>query len=356
MKYCWVDHADLIREKENGRFRGFGFVYFMNEATAERVIHHKYFCINDKKVEVKKALPKEVLENQNAALQAAVSIVSGPNPNTYLTPAANNHPVAPVAAGPSNPALTPLAIPPNYLQATGLNNSANPTLPVPQPSVPQVPQQPRLSLQTNMPYTLTHEPLTQFLISTLQTAQTTPYPNTQPIVYNPNTLMPDFSQLPYAGLNPAQLIQSLNGNTQAGYYNQVPMPVTQQLDPFVQYCAQLSQLNPTAAALLQQFQAGQTIRIPIPTAPTPVPTNTITYGQSLPTNDRLAIPMPSVQPTTIQQGPKINNCGSATGQPASLIKPKPSNSTEKKSSVSQPKAELADGASGSLPNKMPRTQ
>lgn len=31
-------------------FKGFGFVYFMSEVTAERVIHQKYFWINDKKV------------------------------------------------------------------------------------------------------------------------------------------------------------------------------------------------------------------------------------------------------------------------------------------------------------------
>ncbi|VDN99474.1 unnamed protein product [Rodentolepis nana] len=350
-----VDHADLIREKENGRFRGFGFVYFMNEATAESVIHHKYFCINDKKVEVKKALPKEVLENQNAALQAAVSMVSGPNPNSYLTPAANNHPVAPVAAGPSNPTLNPLAIPPSYLQGTGLNNSANPALPVRQQPAPQVPQQPRLPLPTNMPYALTQDQIAQILLSTLQTAQPSPYPSAQPIVYNPNTLMADFSQLPYAGINPAQLIQGLNGNTQAGYYNQVPMAPPQQLDPFSQYCAaQLGQLNPTAAALLQQIQAGQAMRIPIPTAPTPIPTNTITYGQALPTQDRLTIPLPSAQPAIVQHGPKLNNHGSATGQPASSSNPKPSNSTEKQPPVPQIKTELADGTSGSLPNKMPR--
>nr|CUU98409.1 hypothetical transcript [Hymenolepis microstoma] len=98
------------------------------------------------------------------------------------------------------------------------------------------------------------------------------------------TLMPDFSQLPYAGLNPAQLIQNFNGNTQIGYYNQVlmlpppsvPPPPPPQLPPFVQYGAQLAQLNSTAAALLQQFQAQQTVHIPIPTVHTSLPTNTTT--------------------------------------------------------------------------------
>nr|CUU97773.1 hypothetical transcript [Hymenolepis microstoma] len=118
----------------------------------------------------------------------------------------------------------------------------------------------------------------------LPIAQTAPYLNTEPVVYNATTLMPDFSQLPYAGLNPAQLIQNFNGNTQIGYYNQVlmlpppsvPPPPPPQLPPFVQYGAQLAQLNSTAAALLQQFQAQQTVHIPIPTVHTSLPTNTTT--------------------------------------------------------------------------------
>ncbi|KAM3183093.1 hypothetical protein ACTXT7_011034 [Hymenolepis weldensis] len=118
-QYGAVDHADLIREKENGRFR-------------------------------------------------AVSIVSGSGANTYLGPTINNPSVAPVAAGPPNPALTPLPIPPNYLQTTALNDSANPTLSVTQPSASQVPQQPRLPLPTNLSYPFGQEPITQFLLSSEQ--------------------------------------------------------------------------------------------------------------------------------------------------------------------------------------------
>ncbi|VUZ47684.1 unnamed protein product [Hymenolepis diminuta] len=329
----------------------------MSEVTAERVIHQKYFWINDKKVEVKKALPKEVLENQNAALQAAVSIVSGSGANTYLGPTINNPSVTPVAAGPPNPALTPLPIPPNYLQTTGLNDSANTTLSVTQPSASQVPQQPRLPLPTNLSYPFGQEPITQFLLSSMQTAQTTPYPNTQPLMYNPSTFMTDFAQLPYGGLNPVQVIQSLNANTQTGYYNQVPMPATQQLDPIAHYYAQLSQqLNPAATALLQQIQAGHAIRFPIATVPTPVATNTITYDQAIASNDRLVIPMPTAQPAAIQQGPRLNTYSNANGQGTSSSTPKPSNSTEKQPSTSQPKADLVDVASSSMPAKMPRTQ
>nr|CDS33193.1 hypothetical protein HmN_000493000 [Hymenolepis microstoma] len=56
----------------------------------------------------------------------------------------------------------------------------------------------------------------------------------------------------------------------------VPPPPPPQLPPFVQYGAQLAQLNSTAAALLQQFQAQQTVHIPIPTVHTSLPTNTTT--------------------------------------------------------------------------------
>ncbi|VDL18607.1 unnamed protein product [Hymenolepis diminuta] len=297
-QYGAVDHADLIREKENGRFRG---------------------------------------------------------ANTYLGPTINNPSVTPVAAGPPNPALTPLPIPPNYLQTTGLNDSANTTLSVTQPSASQVPQQPRLPLPTNLSYPFGQEPITQFLLSSMQTAQTTPYPNTQPLMYNPSTFMTDFAQLPYGGLNPVQVIQSLNANTQTGYYNQVPMPATQQLDPIAHYYAQLSQqLNPAATALLQQIQAGHAIRFPIATVPTPVATNTITYDQAIASNDRLVIPMPTAQPAAIQQGPRLNTYSNANGQGTSSSTPKPSNSTEKQPSTSQPKADLVDVASSSMPAKMPR--
>ena len=50
----------MIIEPSNGRSRGFGFVVFQNPEVAEQVVKGKEHKINDKTVDVKRAISKDV--------------------------------------------------------------------------------------------------------------------------------------------------------------------------------------------------------------------------------------------------------------------------------------------------------
>ncbi|KAL7395123.1 hypothetical protein ABVT39_010557 [Epinephelus coioides] len=54
-----VEKAEIISDKQTGRKRGFGFVFFEDTDSATKAVLSKYHTINGNKVEVKKALTKQ---------------------------------------------------------------------------------------------------------------------------------------------------------------------------------------------------------------------------------------------------------------------------------------------------------
>ncbi|XP_028815967.1 heterogeneous nuclear ribonucleoprotein A0-like [Denticeps clupeoides] len=57
-QYGLIEKAEVITDKDTGKKRGFGFVYFEDNDSADKVVVLKFHTINGHKVEVKKALTK----------------------------------------------------------------------------------------------------------------------------------------------------------------------------------------------------------------------------------------------------------------------------------------------------------
>ena len=61
-KFGTIKDAIIMRDRATNRSRGFGFVTFVDSASVAAVLAEQYHELDGRKVEVKPALPKELVE------------------------------------------------------------------------------------------------------------------------------------------------------------------------------------------------------------------------------------------------------------------------------------------------------
>ena len=79
----------MLMDQITKRHRGFGFVTFQAEETVDIVCDMHYHTIKNKKVEVKKAQPKEMVMSANTAALLGKRLVMLPSPAVTAASAAN---------------------------------------------------------------------------------------------------------------------------------------------------------------------------------------------------------------------------------------------------------------------------
>ncbi|CDQ76850.1 unnamed protein product [Oncorhynchus mykiss] len=72
-----IEKAEVIAEKETGKKRGFGFVHFTDNDSADKAVVVKFHTINGHKVEVKKALTKQEMQAGEVVTTATGAVSVG---------------------------------------------------------------------------------------------------------------------------------------------------------------------------------------------------------------------------------------------------------------------------------------
>lgn len=100
-----VEEAVMLMDQQTKRHRGFGFVTFENEETVDRVCEIHFHTIKNKKVECKKAQPKEVVQAANTAALLGKRVILS---NLGILPGlASSPPTGPSPVAQAQPHLSP---------------------------------------------------------------------------------------------------------------------------------------------------------------------------------------------------------------------------------------------------------